>query len=205
MGKDTGGRTSGIAVTARARVLTHERVPKARAANPRTGRRPTKVTAGKNPRTGLCVGYPKQLLFKHCQFSQAGLTTDLHSVGGRGAFVVELSCCLSEVVCLPTPCAAFPRVCSRGLCLWSFPRRRSREVLTNLLVVSQVSMVSVAGFGPWPRASSVGRPGQLLQRRLHLVVWLGSMPSVLPAVRRELATACDYFRRLHITDISSST
>ena len=61
----------------------------------------------------------------------------------------------------------------------------------------------VAGFGPLPRASSVGRLGQLLQRRLHLVVWLGSMPSVLTAVRRELTTACDYFRRLQTRDISS--
>ena len=94
VGKDTGGRTSGIAVTARARVLTHERVPKARAANPRTGRRPTKVTAGKNPRNGLCVRYSKQLLLNIASAVELALqrTFTVWEVGVRSWLSCPAAC-----------------------------------------------------------------------------------------------------------------
>ena len=45
-----------------AKVLIHERVPPARATNPKTGGRSTQVPAG-TPNTGLCVRYLPQLFF----------------------------------------------------------------------------------------------------------------------------------------------
>ena len=83
VGRDTGGRTSGIAVNARAsnrwtyrqycvnagaRTLTHERVPSARATNPRTGGRPTQEPSGTIPSTGQVPRYFKILTFPSRSF-----------------------------------------------------------------------------------------------------------------------------------------
>ena len=76
VGKDTGGRTSGIGVNAGTRVLVHGRKWWA-----------TQVPAGATPRTGLFARYPSLLLFNPCQCSRVLLSLGHHRAGGRGTYL----------------------------------------------------------------------------------------------------------------------